>query len=398
MQYIKYLGGRPPDSISEHVSYEDGSAPCYEGLAKLSADARRFAEDAYSDSTERANAIRDYVNNHSYAGLEHVGGVGFIGDNAIRAVDEVITVEEYQQLRGRIEKANEDYRIRKAEELSTNNDPLRRAVSEHEDLGWRTRVWVTSYPLSARSIAYLRVREYHPSGLTAQLIDIYHGADGDIEQALFAGIDWAEVLVDLLALVGYGAAHIANVVGTTVPYCRMREDFQLATFGASIVNTPVPVEPNQFGTTGFDPVGRLALRHLRDGLSAPVPTAAFAAFWNALERQADEVARTKNFRRIVKCKKCGAERTDSWDLKRGFEAMYTEAGLDPSLLDQHRSKRGAIQHGQKLRTSAYWTRFFRTSRRYKLLRWSPWRKRSLSRLQQSHICPRAGRWPFSLAV
>jgi len=215
------------------------------------------------------------------------------------------------------------------------------------------------YPLSERSIAYLRVREYHASGLTAQLVDIYHSADGDIEQALLEGTDWAEVLVDLLALAGYGAAHIVSVVGTTVPYVRMREDFQLATFGASIVNTPVPVQPNQFGRACLDSVGRLVLRHLRDGLSAPVPTVAFAAFWNALERQADEVARAKNLRRVVKCKTCGAERTEGWDLKRSFEAMYSEAGLDPSFYDQYRSKRGVIQHGEKLRTTAYVDELFR---------------------------------------
>ena len=208
-------------------------------------------------------------------------------------------------------------------------------------------------------MAYLRVREYRPSGVTAQLIDIYHSGEGDIEQALLEGTDWAEVLVDLLALVGFGAAHIENVVGTTVPYCRIGEEFRVATFGASIVNTPVPVQPNQFKTASLDSVGRLALRHLREGLSAPVPTVAFGAFWNALERQADEVARAKNLRRIVKCETCGTERTAGWDLKRSFETIYSEAGLDPSLFDQHRSKRGTIQHGAKLRTTTYVDGVFR---------------------------------------
>src|SRR5437867_12647412 len=93
MPYVKYLGGRPPDSIREHVSYEDRSAPCYEGLAKLSADARRFAEGTYSDTTERVNAVRDHVDNRPYPGLAHVGGVGFVDDNAVRAIDKVITGE-----------------------------------------------------------------------------------------------------------------------------------------------------------------------------------------------------------------------------------------------------------------------------------------------------------------
>lgn len=39
-----------------------------------------------------------------------------------------------------------------------------------------------------------------------------------------------------------------------------------------------------------DPGGRLVLRHLTEGLSAPVPTAGFSAFWNALEGQAEEEA------------------------------------------------------------------------------------------------------------
>lgn len=59
-----------------------------------------------------------------------------------------------------------------------------------------------------------------------------------IEQALLEGLDYAELLVDLLALDGYGAANIAQVVGTTAPYCRIEQEFQLAMFGASILNTP----------------------------------------------------------------------------------------------------------------------------------------------------------------
>jgi hypothetical protein len=361
MPYIKYLGGRLPDSVSEQVGYENPNAPCYEGLAKLFSEARRFAE-GNSVDTKRGSPVLDYVDSHSYPGMEHVGGVGFITDNVLRPVDQVITEEEYQQLRDEIERANQEYRIRKAEELSANNDPLRRAPPEHESLGWRTRVWVASYtelehhvayPLDECSVAYLRMRQQHPIGFTLQLIDIYHSAEGTVEQALLEGTDWAEMLVDLLALVGYGAAHVENVVGTTVPYCRIGEEFQLATFGARIVNTPVPVRPDQLGTVAFDPVGRLALRHLRDGLSAPVPTVAFAAFWNALECQAEELAKEGELRRIVKCPTCGAERTAGWDLKRSFEAMYIEAGLNPSLFEQHRSKRGIIQHGAKLRTTSY---------------------------------------------
>ena len=362
MPYIKYRGGQPPASIKEYVSYEDFDAPCREGLTKVVAEARRFAEDTLADGAERASAIREYVDKHPYPGLQHVGGVGFVEHVKLRAVDEVVTPEEYQRLRSEIEQTNREVTTAKAKQLSDNNDPLRRASAVHETFGWRTRVWVLSYteldhhvayPLGEHSAAYLRVRENLPRGFTKQLVDIYHRADGDIRLAILEGTDWAEVLVDLLALSGYGAAHILNLVGTTVPFCRKGEEFPLATFGASVFNSPVPVHPDQFETRDLDPIGRLALRHLRDGLSAAVPTAAFAAFWNALEQQAEEEAKLKNFKRIVKCEKCGKERSAGWDHKRSFEAMYAQAGLDPSLFKQHRSKRGTIQHGEKLRTTDY---------------------------------------------
>ncbi len=198
----------------------------------------------------------------------------------------------------------------------------------------------------------MRVRDPYPSGLTAQLIDIYHRSDGDIEQALLEGLDSAELLVDLLALAGYGAASIGKVLGTTVPYCRVEEEFQLATFGASILNTAISVSPDQFGKEVTES-GRLALRHLRDGLSAPIPTVAFSAFWNLLERQAEEEARFRKLPRMVKCQDCGAERPVGWNLKSGFEATYSNAGIDPSLFDRHRSRRGSIQHGAKLPTTSY---------------------------------------------
>ncbi len=197
MPFIRYRGGRPPSSIAEYVSYEDPNAPCKKGLAELMAEGRRFTEDTYSDSTERANALEAYVNSHDYPGLEHVGGVGLV-QAVLRSMDEEISAEEYQHVRSEIVKANQQYGERRAHELSKNNDPLRRASPEHETLGWRTRVWITSYteldhhvayPLSGQSFAYMRVRDQHPSGLTAQLIDIYHHSNGEIEQALLEGLD-----------------------------------------------------------------------------------------------------------------------------------------------------------------------------------------------------------------
>jgi hypothetical protein len=56
---------------------------------------------------------------------------------------------------------------------------------------------------------------------------------------------------------------------------------------------------------------------------------------------------------MVKCQSCGHERQVGWDLKSGFEAMYHDAGLDSSIFDRHRSKRGSIQHGTKLPTTSY---------------------------------------------
>jgi len=247
-------------------------------------------------------------------------------------------------------------------ETLKNNDPFRRASPDHESLGWRTRVWITyyaelehhvAYALGGQSsFAYMRVLDPHPSGLTAQLIDVYHHSDGEIEQALLEGLDYAELLVDLLALAGYGAANIGRVLGTTVPYCRVEEEFQLATFGASILNTPIPVSPDQFGKD-ITELGRLALRHLRDGLSASIPTVAFSAFWNVLERQAEEEARLRNLSRIVKCQNCGAERQEGWNLESVLESMYANVGIDPSLFNRHRSRRGSIQHGAKLLTTSF---------------------------------------------
>jgi hypothetical protein len=77
MPYIKYRGVWSSGSISEQVSFEDPGAPCYEGHDKLWAEARRVAEDAYTDAAARAHAIEHYVSDHPYPGLEHVGGVGF---------------------------------------------------------------------------------------------------------------------------------------------------------------------------------------------------------------------------------------------------------------------------------------------------------------------------------
>jgi hypothetical protein len=46
--------------------------------------------------------VQHYIDENSYPGLEHVGGVGFVEDKAIRPVDEEIALEEYLQIRNDI--------------------------------------------------------------------------------------------------------------------------------------------------------------------------------------------------------------------------------------------------------------------------------------------------------
>jgi len=171
MPYIKYRGGEPPSPISEQVRFEDPNALCYQGHDKAWADARRFAESTFADSAAQAIAIDRHVEDHPYPGRGHVGGVGLIDGKVVRVLDEEIAVEEYKRIRREIEEANKAYWRQRAETLSNNNDPLRRASSNHEALGWRTRVWVTSYTelvhhvpyqLGERSVAYLRMREDDP--------------------------------------------------------------------------------------------------------------------------------------------------------------------------------------------------------------------------------------------
>jgi hypothetical protein len=368
MPFVKYRGGRPPANPKEHVYYRNRETLCYEGLAKLSADARLSAEEKHKEPAERVRAISRFIDAHEYPGLQYVGGACFVDSPDLRSVDEAITEAEYRRLRDEILKANENHWANAREELSKANDPFHRAEATHEHLGWRTRVWVTSYTkmqhhtpyaLAREAVAYLRVRQQDASGLTAQLIDIYHASQGGIENALLEGTDWAAVLVDMLAFTGYGPAYAAEIVSTTIPYCHAETEFELATFGMSIRNDSVEVTPDDFTSASLDDASSVTLRHIGDGLSASLPTDAFAAFWNALERQADETARVSGLQRVVRCQSCGAGRIVGPDLKRAFEAMYDDVELSPSLFDEHRSTRSVIQHGARLRTTAYMDEVYR---------------------------------------
>jgi hypothetical protein len=356
MPYIKYYGGRSPNHISERVSYDYRGANCREGLAALTAAAARHAEEVTQDPVAQARLVEQYISDREYPGRTHVGGVGMVEDQHIRSSDIVISPEEYRTLSAEIKNANDAARVAEAESLSRQNNPLQEAREEHERLGWRTRVWVRSYTIlehhvpyavGESCIAYLRVRQQDASGFTLQLIDLYHASSGDIGQALLEGLDWAERVVDNLSLLGYGAARVERVVGTAPPTCRLDQGFEVATFGAWVRNEPVHIPPGQFPALPPNAEAMLSLRHLRDGLSAPLLTGGIAAFWNALEALAERFARALDLRRIAKCKVCGAERTVGWDLRSGFHRIYADAGLDPAAFDVHRKARGTVQHGDK---------------------------------------------------
>ncbi len=186
-----------------------------------------------------------------------------------------------------------------------------------------------------------------PNGMTAQLIDLYHRSDGDISQAIFDGLERVERLADLLALAGFGAALVLEVVGTSPPFCREGVSFKVATLQGRIVNSPVAVAPEVLEGARVAGSDHLPLRHLREGLSANLPTMALASFWNALERMADEEARELGLKRIVRCYKCGDERHVGWDIKKGFESMYANAQVDADF-DRQRALRGRVQHGDAI--------------------------------------------------
>lgn len=357
MPHIKYFGGEPPAAVSDLVEYADPDASCYEG---------RWETRVSSDSEcEKRGLPREVwgakyvarITTSPYRGMQHVGGVGIVDDAfQLRPFDRVIGSEEFAGLKQSIVAANETFKKNSQARLARDNDTSRRGEPESESLGWRTRIWVSShvelthhvrYRVHDSCHAYPRVRIYLPTGETVHLVDLYHRCDGDIRQAMFHGIDAGERLADLLALSGFGAASVLEVVGTSPPVCRQGEAFDVATLQVRVVNTPIAVAPEVFQNAHVDGVGHLALRNLRHGLAAKLPTASLVAFWNALECQADADARAHARRRRAHCKACGAERDVGWDLKTGFEEMYADAGVAAqSHFDRHRSLRGRIQHGE----------------------------------------------------
>lgn len=351
--YVKFFGGRGLTNAREIVAYADPDAPCREGLAALAAEARLQAEAEFRDPEGRAIATRQYLDDHQYPGSVHLGGVAFVDDVGAHVGADVVTVEEYQTLRQGIEHANAAYRAGRTAHRTSSSDLARRAVDQ-EGKQWRTRVTVASYveldhhvpyDLSDGCVAFMRAQECLTTGQTVQVVDLYHDASGGVDSAIHEGADWAETLVDLLAVAGYGAAGIMQVIGTSPPACRIGVPFDISTFGAEVYNTPVRISPGQLTARQVDRVARVALRNLRNGLSEHLPAASFASHWNAMETIADERARDKSRRREVRCPKCGDTRMAGWDLKSGFEEMYREVEGDPAWFDKHRGRRGAIQHG-----------------------------------------------------
>jgi hypothetical protein len=355
-KHIKYYGAYSPDAISEHVCHEDPEQPCFRGRDETWYSIILRCEEMGIPREQWRDHFRAHILTSPYEGLNHIGGVGVIEGDHLRSYDRCISSEEYEELKGSIQAANEAYRTRLVNTLERENDPHRRALLEHEKLGWRTRVWIHSYTELTHHVpyrvddscrAYARVRKYYKSGMTLQLIDLYHRTDGDIRQAIFDGLERAERFADLLALAGFGTASVKEVIGTSPPVCREDVSFEVIDFQGHIMNSPVPVAPEVLEHVSIDGEDRLPLRHLRDGLNADLPTTAIASFWNALERMAEEEARELGRKRMAHCKECGAEHRAGWDTKKGFEAMYTYAGVDADF-EKQRALRGRVQHGNTI--------------------------------------------------
>jgi hypothetical protein len=362
MPYIKYRGALPPTQATELVAYESRRAPCYEGHSALIAAARRYAEESTRDPGDQARMVEEFLSKGVYPGLQHVGGVAMIGGHDVRSLDTEIPTEDYKHLAETIRAANTKYREEEASELLRENDHNRPATPEHEQLRWRTRVWINSftklrhhvpYLVGDSCFAYLRVRIQEVSGRTLQLVDLYHAGPDDIRHALLHGLDLAERFADMLAVLGYGAARVAGVVSTTEPTCRRDVPFNIAVLDAHATNEPVPVEPGDCPAIPLDAKAGLVVRHVRDGLSASLSTTGVAAYWNAIECFAEDHARDRNLKHIVECARCGERRVIGLDVRAGFELVYQEAGLDTKLYADHRSSRGQIQHGDKHPTTAY---------------------------------------------
>jgi len=353
MPYIKCFGGNQIGAVEEYVYFEDPDHPCYRGREAVRIQVQTSCEDEHVPLEEWNARFYAHIEGSPYEGMRHVSGVGLSKEQNLRPLEQEISEQEYQNLRRAIVAANDAYKKRQAEELARDNDPSRRARPKDEALGWRTRVMIASHTELARHVpyrvdescrAYARLRQYMHGGMTIQLIDLYHRSDGEIGQAALDGVERGERFADLLALAGFGAAFVLQVVGTSPPSCQPGMPFKVATFQGHIMCSAVPVSPDALEVARVDPGSHLPLRHLREGLSSKLPTAALASFWNALERQADERARELGLRRVVRCQKCGDERETGWDIKKMFERMYADAGVEADF-DRHRSLRGRIQHG-----------------------------------------------------
>lgn len=354
MPFVKYYGRIQPLRIGDQVQYEDPEGPSFKGHNEARVRVWTRCEDQGIPRDQWDETFRAHVRSEPYEGMSHVGGIGRIAqvDPGSPYLSELAPAE-YEELKRVISQANTEYKERVARRLAIANDPGRRALPEDEALGWRTRVWIASHTELAHHLpyriddscrAYARARQCLSNGMTLQLIDLYHRSSGEPMQVAFDGLERAERCVDLLAVAGFGPAFLAQAIGTSPPFCREGIAFKLVTLQARIIHSAVVVEPEVFEMARVHDDAHAPLRHVREGLSASLPTAAFASFWNALERRADIEARKAGLKRTVRCKKCGHERHAGWNIKDAFRAMYKKARVGGDF-DRHRSIRGRVQHG-----------------------------------------------------
>jgi len=355
MPYVRFRGARTPrGSARELVRYEDAAAPCQSGLGALMAEARRSVEAQVLSQDKASQAVERSLDTRTYDGLQHVGGICIVDEPDLRPSDDIITKEEYDRERTVIEGANVKSRRERQETIERSADLMRRPLPAHEAMKWRTRIEIVShaeldfhvpYRVGDMGYAYMRARtNAAPTGEIGNIVDIYHHSEDPIAEALLLGREAAELLADLLAVAAYAPARVMQIHGTTPPYCHPGEPFELASFSGFHCNSPVPVGPAVLEAF-VDPGTRFALRNARVGLSTPLPTEAFASFWNSAEVIAQERAEREGWRRTVKCQGCGATRAAGWDLKLGFNHLYDAAGVKDDPFDRHRSIRGRVQHG-----------------------------------------------------
>ncbi len=359
---IEYLGCKAPRNHTANIQFIDRDHGSREGFERERKRMLILLESERVPQAEWEARVEQFFTASPYPGLSVMGGIATT-DDALRPHDREITEDEYHQIAQRICAANDATARAKADQDLRDNDIWRRPARIHEQRSWRTRVWISSFALLERHVAYAlapsvdayaRVRVELPTGATSHLVDIYHDVSGTVAEAMLAGMDHAEYFADLLGFYAFGAASVVEIISTGPTTCRSGEVFLIAIPAGHLENDAVRVGPEKFGALAHTQVDRLTLQNLRDGHAAESLTRAYGFFWNAVERSAEIVARHDRQERTVTCAKCGEERTVGPNLKYGFQMLYRNAEQDPEVFDAHRALRGKIQHGAYSRgTSSY---------------------------------------------